>query len=113
LRTGDVGYRDAAGHLYVVDRIKDMIITSGYNVYPAEVERVVAEHPDVALVAVAAQSTPTADDIIEFCRDRLAASGRWNSSPICPPPLRERSCAANSLRRPGPAAGNRGRSALA
>jgi acyl-CoA synthetase (AMP-forming)/AMP-acid ligase II len=52
VRTGDAGYRDEAGYLYISDRVKDMIISGGENVYPAEVERVVAEYPGVADVAV-------------------------------------------------------------
>jgi acyl-CoA synthetase (AMP-forming)/AMP-acid ligase II len=52
LRTGDAGYQDEAGYLYISDRVKDMIISGGENVYPAEVERVIAEHPGVADVAV-------------------------------------------------------------
>ena len=52
LRTGDGAYRDADGYLYLTDRLKDMIITGGENVYPAEVENVLAAHPDVADVAV-------------------------------------------------------------
>jgi long-chain acyl-CoA synthetase len=54
LRTGDVVRRDAEGYLYVLDRKKDMIITAGYNIYPAELEQVIAQHPSVAMVAVAA-----------------------------------------------------------
>lgn len=50
--TGDVGYVDADGFLYVTDRIKDMVITGGENVYPAEVESVLYAHPAVAEVAV-------------------------------------------------------------
>jgi fatty-acyl-CoA synthase len=50
--TGDVGYLDADGFLFVADRIKDMVITGGENVYPAEVEGVLYSHPDVADVAV-------------------------------------------------------------
>jgi len=75
----------------VVDRKKDMILTAGFNVYPAELERVIAGHPDVALVAVGSTpdeekgelakayivlktgSTPEVDDIIAFCREHLAA----------------------------------------
>src|SRR5262249_56247102 len=49
---GDLGYLDDAGYLYVVDRRKDMVITGGANVYPAEVESVLAEHPGVGEVAV-------------------------------------------------------------
>ncbi|MBC2642398.1 MULTISPECIES: long-chain-fatty-acid--CoA ligase [unclassified Rhodococcus (in: high G+C Gram-positive bacteria)] len=52
LRTGDAGYLDEEGYLFVTDRVKDMIITGGENVYPVEVESVLAEHPAVAEVAV-------------------------------------------------------------
>lgn len=52
LHTGDLARQDADGYLYVVDRLKDMVITGGFNIYPAELERVIAEHPDVAMVAV-------------------------------------------------------------
>ncbi|MGE3285081.1 MAG: long-chain-fatty-acid--CoA ligase [Pseudonocardia sp.] len=52
LRSGDGGHVDADGYFYVTDRIKDMIISGGENIYPAEIERVVAEHPSVADVAV-------------------------------------------------------------
>jgi len=50
--TGDIGYVDADGFLYIADRVKDMVITGGENVYPAEVESVLYEHPAVAEVAV-------------------------------------------------------------
>ncbi len=53
LRTGDVVRRDQDGYLYVLDRKKDMIITAGYNIYPAELEQIIARHPAVAMVAVA------------------------------------------------------------
>jgi len=52
LRTGDAGRIDDEGYLYLEDRVKDMIISGGENVYPAEVERVLVAHPDVAEVAV-------------------------------------------------------------
>ena len=52
LRTGDIATIDDDGYLYLVDRAKDLIIVSGFNVYPAEVEEVLAEHPAVAEVAV-------------------------------------------------------------
>ncbi|MCW2721039.1 AMP-binding protein [Pseudonocardia sp.] len=52
LRTGDAAYTDAEGYLFLHDRIKDMIISGGENIYPAEVENAVASHPDVADVAV-------------------------------------------------------------
>ena len=52
LRTGDAGYMDEDGYLYIHDRIKDMIISGGENIYPAEVESAICDHPDVAEVAV-------------------------------------------------------------
>ncbi|MCL1960438.1 MAG: long-chain fatty acid--CoA ligase [Desulfovibrionaceae bacterium] len=51
-RTGDVGYCDEEGFLYICDRLKDLVITGGENVYPAEVESVLYDHPDIAEVAV-------------------------------------------------------------
>ena len=50
--TGDIGRMDEDGYVYVVDRVKDMIIRGGYNVYPREVEETLMEHPDVSLAAV-------------------------------------------------------------
>lgn len=86
---GDVGYVDDAGYLYVVDRRKDMVITGGANVYPAEVEAVLSGHPAVGECAViglpdeeygeqvVAIVVPigevTADDLIAFCREHLVA----------------------------------------
>jgi long-chain acyl-CoA synthetase len=52
LRTGDGAYRGAEGYVYLKDRIKDMIISGGENVYPAEVENALADHPDISEVAV-------------------------------------------------------------
>lgn len=52
LATGDVAIRDDDGYLFIVDRKKDMILTGGYNIYPAELEQVIAQHPAVAMVAV-------------------------------------------------------------
>jgi long-chain acyl-CoA synthetase len=52
LRTGDAGYRDEEGYVFLHDRIKDMVISGGENVYPAEVENALTQHPDVADVAV-------------------------------------------------------------
>jgi long-chain acyl-CoA synthetase len=91
LHTGDLARMDDDGCIFIVDRKKDMILTAGYNVYPAEIERVVAGHPAVALVAVGSVddemkgelakayivlkegATATEGEIIEFCRDSLAA----------------------------------------
>jgi acyl-CoA synthetase (AMP-forming)/AMP-acid ligase II len=50
--TGDVGYLDEDGYLYIVDRLKDMIITGGFNVYSAEVEQALMQHPAVRDCAV-------------------------------------------------------------
>jgi len=52
LHSGDIATMDDTGHVFVVDRLKDTIITAGYNIYPAEIERVLADHPEVAQVAV-------------------------------------------------------------
>ena len=54
-RTGDVGYVDESGFWFIVDRKKDVIIRGGFNIYSAEIERVLAEHPGVAEVAVIAE----------------------------------------------------------
>jgi fatty-acyl-CoA synthase len=90
LRTGDAGYMDADGYLYIHDRIKDMIISGGENIYPAEVESAICDHPDVAEVAVVGVpderwgeavkaivvmkqgKEATAADIINFTRERIA-----------------------------------------
>ena len=90
LRTGDVAVADDDGHLFIVDRMKDLIIVSGFNVYPAEVEDTLAEHPGIAGVAVVGVSHPHTgetvkafvvteaghhleeDQVIEFCAGRLA-----------------------------------------
>ncbi|MGB6069172.1 MAG: fatty-acid--CoA ligase, partial [Rhodococcus sp. (in: high G+C Gram-positive bacteria)] len=94
LRTGDIATVDSTGHYFVVDRMKDMLITGGYNVYPAEIERVVGAHPDVAMVAVGrrpddvrgevavayvvakAGTSPTVESILQFCKADLAAYKR-------------------------------------
>jgi long-chain acyl-CoA synthetase len=91
LHTGDVVRQDAAGYIYVVDRKKDVILSGGYKIYPAEVERVIAQHPAVAMVAVAAKRDElkghvakafivlrhnmqvSAEEIIAHCRTDLAA----------------------------------------
>lgn len=51
-RTGDLGYRDSDGYFFIVDRLKDMIISGGENVYPAEIENVLSAHPQIEDVAV-------------------------------------------------------------
>ena len=90
MRTGDAGSLDDDGFVYIRDRIKDMIISGGENIYPAEVENVLMEHPGVADVAVigvpsarwgetpravivaAGDDAATEAGIIEFCRSRIA-----------------------------------------
>jgi long-chain acyl-CoA synthetase len=52
LHTGDVGYIDEDGYLFITDRIKDMIIKGGYNIYPSEIEGYIEEHPGVGEVSV-------------------------------------------------------------
>ena len=52
MTVGDLARRDAEGHLYIVDRMKDMVISGGVNIYPREVEEVIFQHPGRADVAV-------------------------------------------------------------
>lgn len=90
LRTGDVGRMDDRGYVYIEDRKKDMILVSGFNVYPNEVEAVAASHPGILEAAAVAQPDEksgevvalyvvrknpalTEREVIEFCRQSLAA----------------------------------------
>ena len=63
MHTGDLGSMDEDGGIYIVDRLKDLIITCGFNVYPAEIERVLAAHPSVALAAVGRKPDPLKGEI--------------------------------------------------
>jgi acyl-CoA synthetase (AMP-forming)/AMP-acid ligase II len=90
LHTGDMGYYDQQGYIYIVDRKKDMIISGGENIYPREIEEVLYQHPAVAeaavigipdetwvervhaLVVLKDGRDATGDEIIEFCRRQLA-----------------------------------------
>ncbi len=91
LHTGDLGFVGGDGNLRIVGRLKEMYIRGGYNVYPAEVEGVLAEHPSVARVAVVGvpdpvlgeigvafvvpapgTTAPALDPLRNWCRDRLA-----------------------------------------
>lgn len=89
-RTGDIGYVDAEGYLFLIGRRKEIIKTSGYTVYPAEVEQVLQMHPAVAAAAVVgvphvsvgevvtafvvarAGTSPAAGELMRFCKERLA-----------------------------------------
>ena len=89
--TGDVGYMDDEGYLYVVDRTKDMIIAGGYNIYPREIDEILYEHPKVleacsagvpdkyrgetvkAYVVVKDGETLTKEELIAYCKEKLAA----------------------------------------
>jgi acyl-CoA synthetase (AMP-forming)/AMP-acid ligase II len=89
-RTGDMGHVDEDGYVFVSDRLKDMIITGGENVYSPEVERVLSEHPEVvevavigvpddrwgesvkAVVALKEGSDASEVELVEWCRERLA-----------------------------------------
>jgi long-chain acyl-CoA synthetase len=62
-RSGDLGYRDEDGYIYVVDRKKDLIITGGANIYPAEIEAVLHEHPAVAIATVIGIPDPVKGEI--------------------------------------------------
>jgi long-chain acyl-CoA synthetase len=90
LRTGDIAVVDDDGYLYIVDRAKDLIIVSGFNVFPAEVEEALLEHPGIAAAAVVGVEHPHSgetvtafvvaepgrhleeDEVIEFTAERLA-----------------------------------------
>jgi acyl-CoA synthetase (AMP-forming)/AMP-acid ligase II len=89
MHTGDLGYRDANGYLFITDRLKDMIVTGGENVYPREVEDVIYEHPGVLEAAVIGipderwgeavhaivvprGAGPSGDELLDHCRARLA-----------------------------------------
>lgn len=64
LRTGDIGRMDAQGLVYIEDRKKDMIVVSGFNVYPNEVESVIAKHPAVLEVAAVAQADERSGEVV-------------------------------------------------
>jgi long-chain acyl-CoA synthetase len=89
LRTGDVGYLDKDGYLFIVDRMKDLIIASGYNIYPRTIEEALYEHPAVAeavciaiddeyrgqapkaFVTLKAGQSATVDELCDFLKDKL------------------------------------------
>jgi long-chain acyl-CoA synthetase len=89
--TGDIGYMDEDGYLFIVDRKKDMVIAGGYNIYPREIDEILFEHPKIleacavgikdtyrgetikAFVVVKPGESLAGDEIIEFCKDKLAS----------------------------------------
>ena len=96
-KTGDAGYLDEDGYLFLTDRVKDMIVSGGENVYPAEVENVLADHPDIVEVAVIGVpnerfgeavhavvvprpgASVDPDEVVEWARDKLAGFKRPRS----------------------------------
>jgi long-chain acyl-CoA synthetase len=91
LHTGDVGYMDENGYMYIVDRFKDLIISGGANIYPRELEETIIQHhcvQEVAVIGVPDEfwgesvkaciilkpgTTATAEDIISFCAERMSS----------------------------------------
>ena len=91
LDTGDMGYMDDNGYVFIMDRSKDMIISGGENIYPREIEEVLIKHPAVrevsvigvpdpkwgeaikAIVALVPGETATEDELIAFCKDHIAS----------------------------------------
>ncbi len=90
VHTGDAGYVDAQGYLFLKDRIKDMVVSGGENIYPVEVENAIAHHPavaDVAVIGIPSEKYGEAllafavlkegaslhiEELVEFCRDKIA-----------------------------------------
>ena len=97
MHTGDGGYMDDAGYLFIVDRMKDMIVSGGENVYSRVVEDVLIQHPAVgeaavigvpdeqwgeavkAIVVLRPGASATAPEIIDFCRGKIAGFERPRS----------------------------------
>lgn len=89
--TGDIGYMDEDGYLFIVDRKKDMIIAGGYNIYPRDIDEVLFEHPKIkeacavgipdpyrgetvkAFIALKEGEYLTKDEIVKYCKEKLAA----------------------------------------
>ena len=91
LHTGDVGHLDEDGYLYVVDRMKDLIIRNGFNVYPRDVEDVLLAHPEITGAAVVGRPDPrTGEEVVAFVTlapgstltpDRVVAHAQQHLSP--------------------------------
>ena len=88
---GDLAKKDAEGHLYIVDRKKDMVISGGINIYPRDIEETLLQHPDIsdaaviglpdekwgerlkAFIVLAPGTSLTAEDITAFCDGRISS----------------------------------------
>lgn len=91
LYTGDIGHFDQDGYLTIVDRMKDMVIAAGYNVFPVEIDNILFDHPKIleacsfgikdeyrgetlkAFVVVKPGESLTADEVVKYCKEKLAA----------------------------------------
>ena len=91
LKSGDIAYMDEDGYVFIVDRTKDMIIAGGFNIYPRDIDEALVKHPKVAdaitigipdeyrgenvkaFVQMKPGETATAEELIAFCREHLAA----------------------------------------
>jgi acyl-CoA synthetase (AMP-forming)/AMP-acid ligase II len=105
VRTRDIGYLDDRGYLFVVDRKDDMIVSGGFNIWPAEVEKALAAHPAVAEAAVVGVAHPrwgetphavvvlrsgataTAEELIAFCREQIGGMKKPTSLVLRTEPL--------------------------
>lgn len=99
LRSGDLGYVDAQGFLHIVDRKKDMILSGGFNIFPADIEAVIGQHPDVQdvtvigiphakwgetpLALVIPRGTPSAQELLAWANARLAKTQRLSGLEFC------------------------------
>ena len=90
LYTGDIAYQDEDGYLFIIDRKKDMVIASGYNIYPRDIDEVLYKHPKIldavsvgipheyrgetikAYVVLNEGESATEEEIINFCKEKLA-----------------------------------------
>ena len=102
IRTGDVGYVDAEGYIFICDRVKDIIVSGGENIYPREIEEVLLEHPEVreaavigipdavwgesvkALLVLRPGAVVSEESLISYCREHLAGFKTPRSVSILP-----------------------------